>query len=46
MIEKKNLLLIDEMKNLAAELKARKCTKPSDIKLSAPHSVQMIALVA
>jgi hypothetical protein len=45
MMEKKILLLIDEMKNLAAELKAREGIKPSDVRHIAPRSAEMVALV-
>ena len=41
----KNLLLIDETKNLAAELKACQGITPSDVKHIASRSTEMIALV-
>ena len=46
MMEERNLLLIDKMKNLTAELKACEGIKPSDVKYIAARSVPMIALVA
>ena len=45
MMEKKQILLVDKMKNLAAELKARKGIKPSDVKYITPRLVEMLALV-
>ena len=39
------LLLVDEMKNLAAELKAREGITPSDVKYIVPQSAEMITLV-
>ena len=45
MMEKKQILLVDEMKNLAAELKAREGIKPSDVKYITPRSAEMLALV-
>ena len=44
MMERKTLLLIDEMKNLAAKLKAREGIKP-DVEHIAPRSAEMLALV-
>ena len=45
MMEKKNLLKVDKMKNLAVHLKAREGIQPSDVKQIAPQSAEMLALV-
>ena len=44
-METKKLLLIDEMKNFATELKAREGITSSDVKDIVPRSGEMIALV-
>jgi hypothetical protein len=44
MMEKKNLLKVDEMKNLAVQLKAREGIQPSDVKQIAPQLAEMLAL--
>ena len=43
--EKKDLLRVDEMKNLTAQLKVREGIKPGDVKYIVPQSAEMIALV-
>ena len=45
MKEKKDLLKVDEMKNLVAQLKAREGIQPSNIKYIVPHSAEMKTLV-
>ena len=43
--EKKDILKVNEMKNLAAQLKARESVQPSDTKYIVPQSAEMKALV-
>ena len=45
MTEKKILLKVNEMKNLAVQLKAREGIQPNDVKKIAPQSAEMLALV-
>ena len=45
MKEKKDIIRVDKMKNLAAQLKAREDIKPGDVKYIVPQSAEMIALV-